>query len=186
MTLLYFSRKQRIPGRASLDSLDDRASASSHIRTKPSPTATTRETPAPATLTPRGLQSRRSVPSFLPSLQNTTTLERHFSPGAIAIPSSELNAAEPPDQDLPSALRPHVNSVMPSSMAFSETRTLASGHSRSLNAAPRLSEPKGIDENRPRNDDVFLNIARTDLGRRDSLGRSDLRRVSSPCLSSRP
>ncbi|KAJ5903088.1 hypothetical protein N7504_005471 [Penicillium tannophilum] len=65
---------------------------------------------------------------------------------------------------------------MPSSMAFSETRTLASGHSRSLNAAPRLSESKGIDENRPRNDDVFLNIARTDSGRRDSLGRSDYRR----------
>lgn len=163
---------------------DDRASASSHIRSKPSPTATTRETPAPATLTPRGLQSR-SVPSFFPSLQDTT-VERHSSPGAIAILSSEPNAAEPPDQDLPSTLRPHVNSVMPSSMAFSETRTLASGHSRSLNAAPRLSESKGIDENRPRNDDVFLNIARTDSGRRDSLGRSDFRRVSSPCLSSRP
>ncbi|KAJ5986167.1 hypothetical protein N7451_010532, partial [Penicillium sp. IBT 35674x] len=158
-----------------VDSLDDRASASSHIRSKPSPTATTRETPAPATLTPRGVQSRRSVPSFFPSLQDTT-VERHSSPGAIAILPSEPNATEPPDHDLPSALRPHVNSVMPSSMAFSETRTLASGHSRSLNAAPRLSESKGIDENRPRNDDVFLNIARTDSGRRDSLGRSDFRR----------
>ncbi|KAJ5661237.1 uncharacterized protein N7484_000609 [Penicillium longicatenatum] len=173
MTAIQFSCK-RITWCASLD-VDDRPSASSHIRTKPSPTATTRETPAPATLTPRGLLSRRSVPSFFPSLQNTA-LERHPSPGAIAIPSSELNAAEPADQDLPSALRPHVNSVMPSSMAFSETRTLPSGHSRSLNAAPRLSESKGIDENRPRNDDIFLNIARTDSGRRDSLGRSDFRR----------
>lgn len=186
MTLISFSRQQRITGCASLDSLDDRASASSHIRTKPSPTATTRETPASATLTSRGLQSRRSVPSFLPSLQDTSTLERHPSPGAIAISSPKPNAAEPPEHDLPSALRPHVNSVMPSSMAFSETRTLASGHSRSLNAAPRLSESKGIDENRPRNDDVFLNIARTEEGRRDSLGRSDFRRVSFSCLSSRP
>ncbi|KAJ5751773.1 hypothetical protein N7520_008690 [Penicillium odoratum] len=66
---------------------------------------------------------------------------------------------------------------MPSSMALSETRTLASGNGRSLNAAPRLSESKTVDD-RPRNDDVFLNIARSDSesGRRQSLGRSDFRR----------
>ena len=35
-----------------------------------------------------------------------------------------------------------------------------------------------MDDGRPKNDDIFLNIARSDSGRRDSLGRSDFRRVS--------
>ncbi|KAJ5933419.1 hypothetical protein N7454_005748 [Penicillium verhagenii] len=66
---------------------------------------------------------------------------------------------------------------MPSSMAYSETRTLSSGNGRSLNAAPRLPESKAvIDDSRPKNDDIFLNIARTDSVRRESLGRSDFRR----------
>lgn len=69
---------------------------------------------------------------------------------------------------------------MPSSVAYSETRALATDHGRALNGAHRLgAEGKtSADEARPKNEDVFLNIARTDSNRRDSLGRSDFRRVS--------
>lgn len=72
---------------------------------------------------------------------------------------------------------------MPSSVAYSETRTLAKDHGRALNSSYRLGpEYNGpdMDENRPKNEDIFLNIARTDSGRRDSLGRSEVRRVSLP------
>ncbi|KAJ5094558.1 hypothetical protein N7456_010419 [Penicillium angulare] len=67
---------------------------------------------------------------------------------------------------------------MPSSVAYSETRTLPSGHRRSLNAAPRFTTESNVkmDEPRPRNDDIFLNIAKADTDRRESLGRSDFRR----------
>lgn len=69
---------------------------------------------------------------------------------------------------------------MPSSVAYSETRALANDHGRALNGAHRLgAESKTpLAEGRPKNEDIFLNIARTDSGRRDSLGRSDFRRVS--------
>ncbi|KAJ6106304.1 hypothetical protein N7512_009821 [Penicillium capsulatum] len=78
---------------------------------------------------------------------------------------------------------------MPSSVAYSETRALAPDHGRALNGAHRLGESKSpMDEGRPKNEDIFLNIARTDSGRRDSLGRSDFRRsrlgYSGPSLRS--
>lgn len=77
---------------------------------------------------------------------------------------------------------------MPSSVAYSETRTLANDHGRSLNRSYRVGpEQNGpdMDENRPKNEDIFLNIARTDSGRRDSLDRSEFRRVSLPLLPGR-
>ncbi|KAJ5294484.1 hypothetical protein PENANT_c006G11697 [Penicillium antarcticum] len=58
--------------------------------------------------------------------------------------------------------RPDVKRAMPSSVAYSRTEN-----------ALRLG-PETMD--RPKNEDVFLNIARTDSGRRDSIGRSDFRR----------
>lgn len=71
--------------------------------------------------------------------------------------------------------------TMPSSVAYSDTRTLANGHAHTLNGsyrwAPEHKAPN-MDEGQPKNEDIFLNIARTDSGRRDSLGRSDFRRVS--------
>ena len=143
------------------------------------PTATSRETTTP---TPRRSllnQSRRSVPSFLPSLQSTVP-ERYSAPGAISPNTSEPNASEPPT-DTSGAPRPDVKSIMPSSVAYSETRTLGNGNGRVLSGAPQIgAEKKALDESRPKNDDIFLNIARTDLGRRGSLGRSDFRRVSLP------
>ncbi|KAJ5103809.1 hypothetical protein N7532_004338 [Penicillium argentinense] len=69
---------------------------------------------------------------------------------------------------------------MPSSVAYSETRTLANdNNARALNGSYRLGREtmaSGTDGTRPKNEDIFLNIARTDSGRRDSLSRSDLRR----------
>lgn len=78
---------------------------------------------------------------------------------------------------------------MPSSVAYSETRTLANDHNaRALNGSYRLGRealemPSRPDEAR-KNEDIFLNIARTDSDRRDSLGRSDFRRVSFSPLTS--
>ncbi|CDM33538.1 hypothetical protein DTO013E5_7395 [Penicillium roqueforti] len=77
--------------------------------------------------------------------------------------------------------RPDVKRAMPSSLAYSgATRTLNENnrsHNGSLNGTHRGAEDKSSgDEGRPKNEDVFLNIARTDSGRRDSIGRSDFRR----------
>ncbi|KAJ5174738.1 uncharacterized protein N7482_000615 [Penicillium canariense] len=150
------------------------------------PTAASRDTPAPDTLTPeRSLlhRSRRSVPSFhLPSLQNLAASEsssnRNSTPGALPPVSSAPNAERPQQEPFPPVLRPNV-STMPSSVAYSETRTLASDQGRALSGAYRLgsdNKASEMDQGRPKNEDVFLNIARTDSGRRDSLGRSDFRR----------
>lgn len=75
---------------------------------------------------------------------------------------------------------------MSSSVAYSETRTLANDHNaRALHDSYRLgresleSKPSRPDEAR-KHEDIFLNIARTDSDRRNSLPRSDFRRVSLP------
>ncbi|KAJ5439371.1 uncharacterized protein N7458_010369 [Penicillium daleae] len=161
-------------------------------------------TPKRSSLLHRSHQSRRSVPSFhIPSLQNLTASDlalglastptakssancnnRNSAPVVAFSPnvSSGPNAGRPQKDSLSPVLRPDVNSTMPSSVAYSETRTLASDHGRTLNGAYRLGSDNNntpeIDDGRPKNEDVFLNIARTDSGRRDSLGRSDFRRVS--------
>lgn len=69
---------------------------------------------------------------------------------------------------------------MPSSVAYSEAQALPSDNGRSLNGSYRLGAARvpNMDDGHPKNDDIFLNIARSDSGRRDSLGRSDFRRVS--------
>lgn len=169
-------------------------------------TSTTGETPVPDTLdslTPkrssfllhRSHRSRRSVPSFhIPSLHNLTasasvsasssSSNRNSAPVVAFSPkvSSGPNAGQPPKDSLPPVLRPDVKSTMPLSVAYSEARTLASDHGRVLNGAYRLGSDNNntpeMDDSRPKNEDVFLNIARTDSGHRDSLGRSDFRRVS--------
>ncbi|KAF7522130.1 hypothetical protein PCG10_007594 [Penicillium crustosum] len=70
---------------------------------------------------------------------------------------------------------------MPSSLAYSgATRTL-NDNARSLNGSLNgthrgIEDKSSMDEGRPKNEDVFLNIARADSGRRDSIGRSDFRR----------
>ncbi|KAF3387011.1 hypothetical protein F1880_000469 [Penicillium rolfsii] len=172
--------------------------------------ATTGETPVPDSLdsmTPkrssslRRSPSRRSVPSFhIPSLQNPTGAASPSTPVSTSKSSANRNSAPVvafspnvssgpnagrPQQDLfPPVFRPDVKDTMPSSVAYSQTRTLASDHGRAVNGAYRLGSHNNnttttspeMDDGRPKNEDVFLNIARTDSGRRDSLGRSDFRR----------
>jgi hypothetical protein len=113
-------------------------------------------------------RARRSVLSFsLPSPQA----------------SESPHASKRPRQDELHQDRPDVKRTMPSSLAYSgATRTLnenARSLNGSLNGTHRGIEDKSsTDEGRPKNEDVFLNIARADSGRRDSIGRSDFRRVS--------
>ncbi|KAJ5601364.1 hypothetical protein N7510_010898 [Penicillium lagena] len=64
---------------------------------------------------------------------------------------------------------------MPSSVAYSETRTLSDA-GRALARLGQDNTASDVDQGRPRNDDIFLNIARSDSTRRESLGRSDFRR----------
>ncbi|KAJ5208525.1 hypothetical protein N7449_002904 [Penicillium cf. viridicatum] len=112
-------------------------------------------------------RARRSVLSF-------------SSPSPQA--SESPHASKRPRQDELYQDRPDVKRTMPSSLAYSgATRTLndnARSLNGSLNGTHRGVEDKSsMDEGRPKNEDVFLNIARADSGRRDSIGRSDFRRV---------
>ncbi|CAG7992582.1 unnamed protein product [Penicillium olsonii] len=64
--------------------------------------------------------------------------------------------------------------TMPSSLAYSRS---LNENARSLNLSRLGTDDKSpMDDSRPKNEDVFLNIARADSGRRDSIGRSDFRR----------
>jgi hypothetical protein len=115
-------------------------------------------------------RARRSVLSF-------------SSPSPQAFDSPASNAPKRPSQDV--SHRPDVKRTMPSSLAYSgasATRTLnenARLYNGSLSGSrPGFEDLSSMDEGRPKNEDVFLNIARTDYGRRDSMGRSDFRRVS--------
>ncbi|RAL07491.1 putative LPXTG-motif cell wall anchor domain protein [Aspergillus homomorphus CBS 101889] len=78
---------------------------------------------------------------------------------------------------------PDVNKRMPaSSVAYTQGRTLVDEDSRNADGLDRYSQSGDgnktpvADDTRTKNEDIFLNIARSDSGRRDSLGRSDLRR----------
>ncbi|KAJ5888410.1 hypothetical protein N7495_008451 [Penicillium taxi] len=147
-------------------------------RSKPcsSPTTTTCETPAPDNPSRSLLLSRQSASFSPPSLQKISL----NNPRPIgAIPPQLGNAEEQLHLPEPHTIRPDVNSTMPSGMAYSETRTLLDDQSRALGAL-RIGTDSSISdmESRPKNDDVFLNIARSDTSRRrDSLaGRSEFRR----------
>ncbi|KAJ5384938.1 hypothetical protein N7517_002849 [Penicillium concentricum] len=107
-------------------------------------------------------RARRSVLSF-------------SSPSPQASESSY--ASKRPRQDELYQDRPDVKRTMPSSLAYSgATRTLnENARLNGLNGT-RIEDKSSMDEGRPKNEDVFLNIARADSGRRDSIGRSDFRR----------
>ncbi|KAJ5184985.1 hypothetical protein N7491_007147 [Penicillium cf. griseofulvum] len=106
-------------------------------------------------------RARRSVLSF-------------SSPSPQA--SKSLYASKRPRQDELYQDRPDVKRTMPSSLAYSgATRTINETRSLGLNGT-RVEDKSSMDEGRPKNEDVFLNIARADSGRRDSIGRSDFRR----------
>ncbi|KAJ5834649.1 hypothetical protein N7447_000675 [Penicillium robsamsonii] len=124
----------------------------------------TNETPNLTTKRSLLHRARRSVLSF-------------SSPSPQASESSY--ASKRPRQDELYQDRPDVKRTMPSSLAYSgATRTLnENAHLNGLNGT-RIEDKSSINESRPKNEDVFLNIARADSGRRDSIGRSDFRRCS--------
>ncbi|GKZ48205.1 hypothetical protein AbraIFM66951_011965 [Aspergillus brasiliensis] len=74
-----------------------------------------------------------------------------------------------------------VNSIMPSStVTYSQGRLLADERNRAMNGLDRQGDGNRTpvaDDFRSKNEDVFLNIARSDSDRRESLGRSELRRT---------
>lgn len=100
---------------------------------------------------------------------------RGLSPNAPKRRKSTLHSQQTPQS---------VKRRMPSSTAaFSQGRSNANENGSSVKGAERYGLQDGLrssnaDETRARNDDIFLNIARSDSGRRESLGRSELRRVS--------
>lgn len=81
------------------------------------------------------------------------------------------------------AVRSDVNTTMPSTVAYDEDSALTGQSGRAMNGVDRDQEeaprtPLTADA-APRNEeDIFLNIARSDPSRRGSLGLSELKRVS--------
>ncbi|RAH41458.1 putative LPXTG-motif cell wall anchor domain protein [Aspergillus brunneoviolaceus CBS 621.78] len=78
---------------------------------------------------------------------------------------------------------PDVNDRMSaSSVVYAQGRTPADERSRGVDGFDRYSQSGDgnktpvADDTRAKNEDIFLNIARSDSGRRDSFGRSELRR----------
>ncbi|RAL00646.1 putative LPXTG-motif cell wall anchor domain protein [Aspergillus ibericus CBS 121593] len=143
---------------------------------------------------------RRSVPNFhLSHLRDQTGLESQ-PPSPRRALEKDSDAALPLDAHStarvlsPNATKrrksslyaqqttPDVNRIMPSStVTYAQGRTLADERNRAVNGLDRYSQGDGnrtpvADDFRSKNEDVFLNIARSDSGRRESLGRSELRR----------
>jgi len=116
------------------------------------------------------LQTRFDGPtSETPGTLNKRSLLHGRSVLSFNSPSPQPNAKRK-QNEFPQD-RPDVKRTMPSSLAYSARNENA----RSLNGTRTDKSP--MDESRPKNEDIFLNIAR-DSGRRDSIGRSDFRRVS--------
>ncbi|EAU29804.1 conserved hypothetical protein [Aspergillus terreus NIH2624] len=77
---------------------------------------------------------------------------------------------------------PNVKRRMPSStVTYAQARTLADDRDHAVNGISKHGQDDGsrtpvADDSRSKNEDIFLNIARSDSTRRESFGRSDLRR----------
>ncbi|KAL4799835.1 hypothetical protein BDV19DRAFT_237803 [Aspergillus venezuelensis] len=145
---------------------------------------------------------RKSVPDFHPShLEIPSTSESLQFPSAA--PTAAQGGSSALSQDFGSTDRvlspnapkrrkstlysqqepPDVKRRMPSSTAtFNQGRSYADANGTPLKGPNRYSQQDGFrssvaDESRSKNnEDIFLNIARSDSGRRESLGRSELRR----------
>ncbi|PWY73832.1 hypothetical protein BO94DRAFT_589368 [Aspergillus sclerotioniger CBS 115572] len=164
------------------------------------------DTPADPDPTPTPQRSflydspRRSVPNFhLSHLRDQTVLDSQ-PPSPRRALEKDSDAALPLDAHStarvlsPNATKrrksslyaqqtiPDVNRTMPSStVTYAQGRTLADERNRAVNGLDRYGQGDGnrtpvADDFRSKNEDVFLNIARSDSGRRESLGRSELRR----------
>ncbi|KAL5365801.1 hypothetical protein BJX96DRAFT_169402 [Aspergillus floccosus] len=77
---------------------------------------------------------------------------------------------------------PNVKRRMPSStVTYAQARTLADDRDHAVNGVGKHGQDDGnrtpvADDSRSKNEDIFLNIARSDSTRRESFGRSELRR----------
>lgn len=171
-----------------------------------SPTTNTTTTDSTTTATPQRSslygRHRRSVPNLSYARTPTTDFDSlPPSPRGTQEPESDPDRAPPPDsrptvrvlspnatkrrkQSFYASQTPDVKRRMPSStLSYSQGRPQAGD--RAVNGFDKYGSQDGnvtpiADDTRSKNDDIFLNIARTDTERRDSIGRSDFRRVSDP------
>ncbi|GLA22905.1 hypothetical protein AnigIFM63326_005389 [Aspergillus niger] len=141
---------------------------------------------------------RRSVPNFHLSHLRDQALLNSQPPSPRRALEKESDAALPLDANStvrvlsPNATKRRksslyaqqsisdVNSIMPSStVTYSQGRLLADERNRAMNGLDRQGDGNKTpvaDDFRSKSEDVFLNIARSDSDRRESLGRSELRR----------
>ncbi|OJI82161.1 hypothetical protein ASPTUDRAFT_757130 [Aspergillus tubingensis CBS 134.48] len=141
---------------------------------------------------------RRSVPNFHMSHLRDQALLNSQPPSPRRALEKDSDAARPLDANStvrvlsPNATKRRksslyaeqsisdVKSVMPSStVTYSQGRLLADERNRAMNGLDRQGDGNRTpvaDDFRSKNEDVFLNIARSDSDRRESLGRSELRR----------
>ncbi|PLB33212.1 putative LPXTG-motif cell wall anchor domain protein [Aspergillus candidus] len=167
-----------------------------------SPTTNTTTTDSTTTATPQRSslygRHRRSVPNLSYARTPTTDFDSlPPSPRGTQEPESDPDRAPPPDsrptvrvlspnatkrrkQSFYASQTPDVKRRMPSStLSYSQGRPQAGD--RAVNGFDKYGSQDGnvtpiADDTRSKNDDIFLNIARTDTERRDSIGRSDFRR----------
>ncbi|KAL2801334.1 hypothetical protein BJX66DRAFT_331499 [Aspergillus keveii] len=105
--------------------------------------------------------------------QDADPTVRVLSPNAPKRRKSTLYSQQEP---------PGVKRRMPSSTTtFVQGRSYIDENGPAVKGVERHSHQDGLrssitDESRAKNEDIFLNIARSDSGRRESLGRSELRR----------
>lgn len=171
---------------------------SSSAAANPLPRRTTSTSSTSSTTTgPVHVQHRRSVPNF--SLPHVAALSR---PSSSSSPLSTLNqnslhSPRPREVDSPGddALNPNAskrrrpsavicqdsdkNTMPTSTLTYSPSRSsFAADKSRALNETDKQShDPDETITSSASREDIFLNIARSDSDRRNSLARSEFRRV---------
>ncbi|KAE8349847.1 hypothetical protein BDV28DRAFT_52601 [Aspergillus coremiiformis] len=141
-------------------------------------------------------RSRRSIPSFSLSHGRTPKEPSSLPPSPRFTIEEDSDSALAPDPDLtittlsPNATKrrkdsfyaqrtlPSVKRRMPS---YTAIYTQENDRRRTVNGVDQHALESGsrapvADDSRSRNEDIFLNIARSDKSRRESLGRSELRR----------
>lgn len=99
----------------------------------------------------------------------------------------EPERTEPSGHIIQQAICPDVKPAMPSTVTCMQDQSLVGQGNHAVIGFERGQEERWATPNttdaRPRNEDVFLNIARSDSGRRSSVGRSELRRVSNLAMA---
>ena len=163
--------------------------------------SSTIETPSPESSSPSYVslhdRSRRSVSNFgLPNIPARFSSSQPLSPALKKNRNSAYsdgansplspNAPQPREPSVhiaQQAVRPDVKATMPSTVTDVEDRTLTGQSNHALNGVDKGQEQgpgTPTADARSKNEDVFLNIARSDSVRRESLGRLEPRRVGHP------